>query len=204
MKTLKVLVADDHAIVRHGLCALLGTEQGISVVGAAKDGIEAVEMAKRLLPDVIVMDVVMPRMDGVEATAAIHEALPDAKIVVLTSFGASGKIAHAIEAGATGALMKTAEDRELVATIRAVATGAEAISPSVRELLDTDPPVQRLTRRQTEILQAMARGLTNKEIAKMFDIRTDGVNQHVIAILARLGAANRTEAVATALRHRLI
>ena len=204
MKTLKVLVADDHAIVRHGLCALLGTEQGISVVGAAKDGIEAVDMAKRLLPDVIVMDVVMPRMDGVEATAAIHEALPDAKIVVLTSFGASGKIAHAIEAGATGALMKTAEDRELVATIRAVATGAEAISPSVRELLDTDPPVQRLTRRQTEILQAMARGLTNKEIAKMFDIRTDGVNQHVIAILARLGAANRTEAVATALRHRLI
>ncbi len=204
MKTLKVLVADDHAIVRHGLCALLGTEQGISVVGAAKDGIEAVEMAKRLLPDVIVMDVVMPRMDGVEATAAIHEALPDAKIVVLTSFGASVKIAQAIEAGATGALMKTAEDRELVATIRAVATGAKAISPSVRELLDTDPPVQRLTPRQTEILQAMARGLTNKEIAKMFDIRTDGVNQHVIAILARLGAANRTEAVATALRHRLI
>ena len=204
MKTLKVLVADDHAIVRHGLCALLGTEQGISVVGAAKDGVEAVEMAKRLVPDVVVMDVVMPRMDGVEATAAIHEALPDAKIVVLTSFGASGKIAHAIEAGATGALMKTAEDRELVATIRAVATGAEAISPSVRELLDTDPPVRRLTRRQTEILQAMARGLTNKEIAKMFDIRTDGVNQHVIAILAKLGAANRTEAVATALRHRLI
>ena len=204
MNTLKVLIADDHAIVRHGLSALLGTEKGISVVGQAKDGIEAVKLAKKLIPDVVVMDIVMPRMDGVEATKAIHEALPETKIIVLTSFGTSDKIAHSLEAGATGALLKTAEDRELMATIRAVASGEVAISQSVKKLLASDPPIPRLTPRQTEILQAMARGLTNKEIAKTISIRTDGVNQHVIAILSKLGAANRTEAVATAIKHRLI
>ncbi|MBR5457622.1 MAG: response regulator transcription factor [Kiritimatiellae bacterium] len=204
MNTLKVLIADDHAIVRHGLSALLGTEKGITVVGQAKDGIEAVKLAKKLIPDVVVMDIVMPRMDGVEATKAIHEALPETKIVVLTSFGTSDKIADSLEAGATGALLKMAEDRELMATIRAVASGEVAISQSVKKLLASDPPIPRLTPRQTEILQAMARGLTNKEIAKTISIRTDGVNQHVIAILSKLGAANRTEAVATAIKHRLI
>ena len=188
MKNIRVLIADDHAIVRHGLCALLGTERGIEVVGEAKDGNEAVAFAKQLAPDVVVMDIVMPRKE----------------IVVLTSFGTSDKIARAIDAGATGALMKSADDRELVSTIRSVATGARAISPAVRKLLAADPPAPKLTSRQLEILQAMSRGLTNKDIAKMFSIRTDGVNEHVIAILAKLGAANRTEAVATAVRKQLV
>ena len=204
MKNIRVLIADDHAIVRHGLCALLGTEHGIEVVGEAKDGNEAVARAKHLAPDVVVMDIVMPRKDGVEATAAIHAAVPDSKIVILTSFGTSDKIARAIDAGATGALMKSADDRELVSTIRTVANGGRVISPAVRKLISTDPPAPELTPRQLEILQAMARGLTNKDIAKMFGIRTDGVNEHVLAILAKLGAANRTEAVATAIRKQLI
>ena len=204
MKNLKVLIADDHAIVRHGLCALLNTEHGIEVVGEAKDGNEAVALAKQLAPDVVVMDIVMPRKDGVEATAEIRTAMPEAKIVVLTSFGTSDKISRAIEAGATGALMKTAEDRELLSAIRTVASGGRVISPAVRKLISTDPPAPELTPRQLEILQAMARGLTNKDIAKMFSIRTDGVNEHVLAILAKLGAANRTEAVATAIRKQLI
>ena len=204
MKNIRVLIADDHAIVRHGLCALLGTEHGIEVVGEAKDGNEAVARAKHLAPDVVVMDIVMPRKDGVEATAAIHAAVPDSKIVILTSFETSDKIARAIDAGATGALMKSADDRELVSTIRSVATGARAISPAVRKLLAADPPAPKLTSRKLEILQAMSRGLTNKDIAKMFGIRTDGVNEHVIAILAKLGAANRTEAVATAVRKQLV
>ena len=198
MKNIRVLIADDHAIVRHGLCALLGTERGIEVVGEAKDGNEAVAFAKQLAPDVVVMDIVMPRKDGVEATAAIHAAVPDSKIVVLTSFGTSDKIARAIDAGATGALMKSADDRELVSTIRSVASGARAISPAVRKLLAADPPAPKLTSRQLGSLQAMSRGLTNKDIAKMFSIRTDGVNEHVIAILAKRGAANRTEAGAAA------
>ena len=204
MKNLKVLIADDHAIVRHGLCALLGTEHGIEVVGEAKDGNEAVARTKQLAPDVVIMDIVMPRKDGVEATEEIRAAVPSAKIVVLTSFGTSDKISRAIEAGATGALMKTAEDRELLSAIRTVASGGRVISPAVRKLISTDPPAPELTPRQLEILQAMARGLTNKDIAKMFGIRTDGVNEHVLAILAKLGAANRTEAVATAIRKQLI
>ena len=150
------------------------------------------------------MDIVMPRKDGVEATVEIRAAVPSAKIVVLTSFGTSDKISRAIEAGATGALMKTAEDRELLSAIRTVASGGRVISPAVRKLISTDPPAPELTPRQLEILQAMARGLTNKDIAKMFGIRTDGVNEHVLAILAKLGAANRTEAVATAIRKQLI
>lgn len=204
MKNIRVLIADDHAIVRHGLCALLGTERGIEVVGEAKDGNEAVARTKQLAPDVVVMDIVMPRKDGVEATMEIRAAVPSAKIVVLTSFGTSDKISRAIEAGATGALMKTAEDRELLSAIRTVASGGRVISPAVRKLISTDPPAPELTPRQHEILQAMARGLTNKDIAKMFSIRTDGVNEHVLAILAKLGAANRTEAVATAIRKQLI
>ena len=204
MKNIRVLIADDHAIVRHGLCALLGTERGIEVVGEAKDGNEAVARTKQLAPDVVIMDIVMPRKDGVEATMEIRAAVPSAKIVVLTSFGTSDKISRAIEAGATGALMKTAEDRELLSAIRTVASGGRVISPAVRKLISTDPPAPELTPRQLEILQAMARGLTNKDIARMFSIRTDGVNEHVLAILAKLGAANRTEAVATAIRKQLI
>ena len=204
MKNLKVLIADDHAIVRHGLCALLGTERGIEVVGEAKDGNEAVALAKSLAPDVVIMDIVMPRKDGVEATAAIHASVPDAKIIVLTSFGTSDKISRAVDAGATGALLKTAEDRELIATIRTVANGGRVISPAVRKLMSSDPPAPELTPRQLEILRSMARGLTNKDIAKMCGIRTDSVNDHVLAILAKLGAANRTEAVAIALRKQLI
>ena len=204
MKNIRVLIADDHAIVRHGLCALLGTERGIEVVGEAKDGNEAVARTKHLAPDVVIMDIVMPRKDGVEATVEIRAAIPSAKIVVLTSFGTSDMISRAIEAGATGALMKTAEDRELLSAIRTVANGGRVISPAVRKLISTDPPAPELTPRQLEILQAMARGLTNKDIAKMFSIRTDGVNEHVLAILAKLGAANRTEAVATAIRKQLI
>ena len=204
MKNIRVLIADDHAIVRHGLCALLGTERGIEVVGEAKDGNEAVARTKQLAPDVVIMDIVMPRKDGVEATVEIRAAVPSAKIVVLTSFGTSDKISRAIEAGATGALMKTAEDRELLSAIRTVANGGRVISPAVRKLISTDPPAPELTPRQLEILQAMARGLTNKDIAKMFGIRTDGVNEHVLAILAKLGAANRTEAVATAVRKQLV
>ena len=204
MKNIRVLIADDHAIVRHGLCALLGTERGIEVVGEAKDGNEAVARTKQLAPDVVIMDIVMPRKDGVEATMEIRAAVPSARIVVLTSFGTSDKISRAIEAGATGALMKTAEDRELLSAIRTVASGGRVISPAVRKLISTDPPAPELTPRQLEILQAMARGLTNKDIAKMFSIRTDGVNEHVLAILAKLGAANRTEAVATAIRKQLI
>ena len=202
--TIRVLIADDHTIVRIGLRTLLGAEKDIEVVGEAKNGEMAVKEALRLRPDVVIMDLMMPKMDGAEATAALHEKLPETKVIILTTFGSSDGIAHAIESGAAGALMKTADDDALISTIRSVAGGKTVISPDIKRLLAEDPPIPVLTTRQAEVLQSMMRGLTNRDIAKQLGIRQDGVNEHVAAILAKIGAANRTEAVAIALRKHLL
>jgi DNA-binding NarL/FixJ family response regulator len=202
--TIRVLIADDHTIVRIGLRTLLSAENDIEVVGEAKNGEIAVKEALRLLPDVVIMDLMMPKMDGATATAVLHEKLPGTKVIILTTFGSSDGIAHAIESGAAGALMKTADDAVLISTIRSVAGGKTVISPDIRRLLADDPPIPVLTNRQTEVLQSMMRGLTNRDIAKQLGIRQDSVNEHVAAILAKIGAANRTEAVAIALRKHLL
>ena len=202
--TIRVLIADDHTIVRIGLRTLLGADKDIEVVGEAKNGEMAVKEALRLRPDVVIMDLMMPKMDGAEATAVLHERLPETKVIILTTFGSSDGIAHAIESGAAGALMKTADDAALISTIRSVAGGKTVISPDIKRLLAEDPPIPVLTTRQAEVLQSMMRGLTNRDIAKQLGIRQDGVNEHVAAILAKIGAANRTEAVAIALRKHLL
>ena len=202
--TIRVLLADDHTIVRIGLAALLGAEKDIEVVGEAKNGDMAVKEALRLSPDVVIMDMMMPKKDGPTATAELHEKLPSAKVIILTTFGASDGIAHALESGAAGALMKTADDAVLVSTIRAVASGKTVISADIKRLLENDPPVPKLTPRQIEVLQSMTRGLTNRDIAKQLGIRQDRVDEHVAAILTKIGAANRTEAVAIALRKHLL
>ena len=201
---IKILIADDHAIVRIGLSALLKTESDLSVVGVAKDGEEAVAEALRLNPDVIVMDLMMPKKNGVEATAEIHERLPGTKIIILTTFAASDGIKHALDAGATGAVMKTAEDAELVSIIRAVAAGDTVISEEIQQLLTEDPPAEDLTPRQLEILESVTRGFTNADIAKQFGIREQSVKEHISTILAKIGAANRSEAVAIAMRKHLL
>ncbi len=202
--TIRVLLADDHTIVRIGLAALLGAEKDIEVVGEAKNGDMAVKEALRLSPDVVIMDMMMPKKDGATATAELHEKLPSAKVIILTTFGASDGIAHALESGAAGALMKTADDAVLVSTIRAVASGKTVISADIKRLLENDPPVPKLTPRQIEVLQSMQRGLTNRDIAKQLGIRQDRVDEHVAAILTKIGAANRTEAVAIAMRKFLL
>ena len=204
MSKIKVLIADDHTIVRIGLAALLGAEKDIEVVGEAKNGDMAVKEALRLSPDVVIMDMMMPKKDGATATAELHEKLPSAKVIILTTFGASDGIAHALESGAAGALMKTADDAVLVSTIRAVASGKTVISADIKRLLENDPPVPKLTPRQIEVLQSMTRGLTNRDIAKQLGIRQDRVDEHVAAILTKIGAANRTEAVAIAMRKHLL
>ena len=201
---IKILIADDHAIVRIGLSALLKTESDLSVVGVAKDGEEAVAEALRLNPDVIVMDLMMPKKSGVEATAEIHARLPDTKIIILTTFAASDGIKHALDAGATGAVMKTAEDAELVSIIRAVAAGGTVISDEIQQLLTEDPPAEELTPRQMEILESVTRGFTNADIAKQFGIREQSVKEHISTILAKIGAANRSEAVAITMRKHLL
>lgn len=201
---IKVLIADDHAVVRTGLAALLGTIKEFSVVGQAKNGELAVAETLRLKPDVVIMDLIMPKKDGVAATAEIHKLCPEVRILILTTFGTSDGIVHALEAGASGALMKSAEDDELVDAIRRVAAGEKVIPNDVRQLIETDPPIPQLTPRQREILESMTRGLSNKEIAQQYGIRADGVTDHVMDILSKLGAANRTEAVAIALRKQLL
>ena len=201
---IKILIADDHAIVRIGLSALLKTEPDLSVVGVAKDGEEAVAEALRLKPDVIVMDLMMPKKNGVEATAEIHEKLPSTKIVILTTFAASDGIKHALDAGATGAVMKTAEDAELVSIIRTVAAGGTVISDEIQQLLTEDPPAEELTPRQLEILESVTRGFTNADIAKQLGLREQSVKEHISAILVKIGAANRSEAVAITMRKHLL
>ena len=201
---IRVLIADDHTIVRIGLAALLNAERDIEVVGEAKNGDMAVREALRLSPDVVVMDLMMPKKDGAAATAELHERLPSAKVIILTTFGASDSIAQALESGAVGALMKTADDAALVSTVRAVAEGKCVISSDIKRLLAEDPPIPKLTPRQIEVLQSLTRGLTNRDIAQQLGIRQDRVDEHVTAILTKIGAANRTEAVAIAFRKHLL
>ena len=201
---IRVLIADDHTIVRMGLSAMLETETDIQVVGQAKNGVEALAEAQRLNPDIVIMDLMMPKKDGVEATAELKEHLPTVKVIILTTFGTSDGIAHAIKCGATGAVLKNAEDTELITAIRKVAAGGSYLSPEIKQQLTNDPPVPELTPRQMQVLQSMTKGLTNRDIAKQLGIRQDGVNLHVNAILQKIGAANRTEAVAIAIRKHLL
>ena len=199
-----VLIADDHKMVRLGLAAIFETEPDIQVVGLAANGEEAVAQAADLHPNVVIMDLMMPVMDGVAATAEIHRRLPDVKVLILTTFDTSDGIAYALESGASGALAKNADNDELTAAIRKIARGERAVSPEIQRQLEIDPPIPVLTARQKEILNYMIRGLTNTDIAKQLGIRPDGVKEHINAILLKPGAANRTEAVAIALRKHLL
>lgn len=204
MKKIKILIADDHAVVRMGLASLFSAKSDFEVVGQAKNGEIAVRESKHLSPDVVVMDLMMPGMDGIEATRALRTAAPAARILILTSYTTSNDIARALEAGAQGAIMKSAENSELIAAIRKIASGSNYISPEIKTLMDNDPPLTALTGRQTEILQSLTRGLTNKDIAKQLGISIRSVEDHVNRILERIGAANRAEAVAIALRKHLL
>ena len=207
MKTadkIRVLIVDDHKMVRVGLTALLETEKDIEVIGQAENGREAVEQSERLAPDVVIMDLMMPVMDGVEATHRIREQTPDVRILVLTTYGTSDGIAHALESGAIGAIMKSADTPDLANAIRKAYRGERTVSNEIERQLKIDPPIPQLTPRQKEILDSMVRGLSNPDIAKQLGIRRDGVKQHINAILSKIGASNRTEAVAIALRKHLL
>jgi DNA-binding NarL/FixJ family response regulator len=204
MKKIRVLIADDHEIVRMGLASLLGTKKDIEVVGEAEDGEAAVRKAVKLAPDVVIMDLMMPKKDGVAATVEIRRRLPSAKIMILTSYGTSDGIAHALSAGASGALMKSTEFSEFVAAIHTIAAGGQVVAPEIRRQIAKDPPVPDLTQRQHDILKSIVSGLTTADVAKQFGIREDSVKEHMTAIFAKLGAANRAEAIAIAMRKHLL
>lgn len=201
---IKVLVVDDHAIVRMGLVALLEAEGDITVVGDAEDGAAAIRLATQLKPDVVVLDLMMPVMDGVTATRELRVKAPGSKVLVLTTSTVSDDLAHAMEAGASGIVPKSAANASLLAAIRAVAAGEQAVAPEIRELISQDPPVPELTARQREILDSVTRGLRNTDIARELGIAEDSVKEHLSAVFHKIGACNRAEAIAIALRKHLL
>ena len=204
MKKISVLIIDDHAILRMGLASLLNAKGGIEVIGDAANGQTGIQKAIKLKPDVVITDLMMPGMDGTETTARLIAKAPDAKILILTTFGTSDGITHALNAGAKGAIMKNCDFGELVTAIRTVARGERYISPEIERIISNDPPVAPLSPRQTEILQSIIRGLSNPDIAKQLGISLDMVKEHTEALFQKLGVANRPEAVAIALRKHLL
>ncbi len=205
---IRVLIVDDHAIVRQGISALLEMKPGIKVVGEASDGKEAVAKAKALHPDVILMDIMMPEMDGIEATREITAAEPNAQVLVLTSFAADEKVFPAIKAGAQGYLLKDAGRDELVEAIRRVSRGESSLDPAIarKVLHELAHPAGRpltpdpLTERELEVLKLVAKGLQNDEIAERLVITDATVRTHVSNIMGKLQVASRTQAALYALR----
>jgi NarL family two-component system response regulator LiaR len=210
-KPIRILIADDHAIVREGQRALIETEPGMEVVGEAADGVEAVEMARTLQPDVILLDLQMPRMGGVEAIQEIKAHDAEARILVLTSFAEDEKVYAAIKAGALGYLLKDASPQEILAAIREVHRGEPSMPPIIAHKLMSElqrtsnlPPTEDpLTERELEILKLVAQGLPNLEIAERLVISERTVRTHVSNILNKLHLANRTQAALYALREGL-
>ncbi len=207
----KVLIADDHAIVREGLRTLIDSEEGLMLVGEAADGIEAVSKARRLKPDVILMDLVMPRKGGLDAIREIKREAPEVGILVLTSFGEKDKVFPAIKAGALGYLLKDTSPDQLLQAIFDVHLGRAPLQPSIalkligeiREPPEVPPAEHSLTPREVTVLKLVARGLTNQEIADELIISEWTVRTHVSNILQKLHVVNRTQATLYALREGL-
>ena len=203
MKKISILIADDHEVVRAGLSAIFRFQKDFAIVGEAENGDEAVKLARRLAPDVVVMDLMMPVKDGVTATSEIIAASPSSKILILTTFATSADLRRALDAGASGAVSKDVPNSELIAAIRTVASGKRTVSSDIESQLNA-AEVPALTERQQDILQALTRGLSNQDIAKMCGISEDGVKAHMKTIFAKLNVSNRLEAAAYALKHRLV
>jgi NarL family two-component system response regulator LiaR len=210
-ETIRILIADDHAIVREGLRALIGTRPDMELVGEAADGVEAVLKARSLRPDVILLDLVMPRKDGIEAIGEIKRENPKARILVLTSFAEDEKVFPAIQSGALGYLLKDSSPQELLRAIREVYRGESSLHPAIaRKLIgelnrpsDLPATEEPLTEREVEVLILVARGLSNQEIAERLVVSERTVRTHVSNILGKLHLANRTQAALYAVREGL-
>lgn len=208
-RPIRLMIVDDHAVVREGLRAFLGLQDDVEIVGEAADGAEAVTQARLLRPDVILMDLVMPRLDGVSAMRELRAEVPESRVIVLTSFLEDERLLPAIEAGAAGYLLKDAEPSELSRAIRAAHAGEAVIDPTVAARLvhalsdrSERPPDQvgTLTHREREVLMLIARGQSNKRIALELGISEKTVKAHVGHLLAKLGVADRTQAALLAVR----
>jgi DNA-binding NarL/FixJ family response regulator len=204
---LRIVVVDDHPVVRDGLRGMLHGQADLTVVGEAGDGLEAVAVVARERPDVVLMDLRMPRMDGVAATAKIHAAQPETRVLVLTTYDEDHDIVRAIEAGARGALLKDAPREELFRAIRSTARGEMVLAPAVTARVFgrlRAPQEQTLTERELEVLALVARGLTNRAIGRQLALSEATVKTHLLHAFAKLGVADRTAAVTAALERGLI
>jgi DNA-binding NarL/FixJ family response regulator len=216
---IRVLLVDDHAMVRRGMRDFLGLHEDIEIVGEAGDGAEAIEQANALRPDIVVMDLMMPGIDGIEATARIKAELPEVEIIAITSFIEEARVVAAIEAGASGFLLKDAEADELAGAIRSAAAGEVHLDPAVAGIVarrmrtdgqanggragDGSAGIAALTSRERDVLARVARGLPNRQIAAELGITERTARTHVSNILAKLGLASRTQAALLAAQHGL-
>ena len=205
---IRILIADDHSVVRQGLRMFLSLDPEFEVIGEARDGAEAVRMARQLQPDVILMDLLMPVMDGIAATSAIRRELPDTEVLALTSVLEDASVVGAVRAGAIGYMLKDTEADELRRAIRAAAAGQVQLSPQaasrlMREVRAPESP-ESLTERETEVLRLLAQGRANKEIARLLHIGEKTVKTHVSSILSKLGVPSRTQAALYAVRIGLV
>ena len=204
MKKTKILLADDHLVVRMGLALMISRQNDMVLVGEADNGESAISLAKELHPDVIIMDLQMPVMDGATSTQRILANNPKAKILILTTFGATADAARALDAGALGAMSKDSSQDTLLSAIRATARGEHVIDDDIRASVETFRTAPKLSTRQIEILDYASRGLENAEIAKLLGISADGVKKHLKIIYTALGASTRAEASSLAIRLGLI
>lgn len=208
-KQIKVIIVDDHVLVRSGLEVVLGMFDDIALVGQAGDGEEAVRLCGELRPDVVLMDLVMPGMSGVEATRRILDEFPETKVVALTSFIEDDLIGDTLRAGAIGYLMKNVSADQLADAVRAAARGRSTLAPEaadvlVRSVTAPRPQTDSLTAREQEVLKLMADGLTNADIGERLVIGVATVKTHVSSVIAKLGVSTRTEATALAIRRGLV
>lgn len=208
-ETIKVLLVDDHAMVRRGLGAFLSAYPDLELVGEAESGAEALEQCARLQPDVVLMDLMMPEMDGAAATAALRRQFPQVKVIALTSFREDDLVQRVIQAGAIGYLLKNVSGNELAQAIRAAHAGRPTLAPEAAQALinaATKPPApgHALTVRERDVLALMVKGLSNTEIADRLIVSQSTIKGHVSNILAKLEVTSRTEAVALAVEHRLV
>ncbi len=205
---IRIVIADDHFIVRQGLAALLVPRNGMEVVGEAATGREAVDLARTLRPDLILMDMVMPELDGPQAIRLIKQDNPAARILVLTSFGESQQIAAAVQAGALGYLLKDSSPDDLLHAIRSVHRGNLVLPQALAAKLMQPQPaaamLDQLTERETDVLRLLAQGLSNQEIAVSLSISNTTVRSHVSNILMKLGVSNRTQAALVAQERHLV
>lgn len=207
---IRVVLVDDHSVVREGLRMFLGRDPELMVVGEAANGEEAIHVARQLHPDVVLMDLLMPVLDGIAATATIRKELPDIEVIALTSVLESATVVGAVKAGAIGYLLKDTQAPDLRRAIKAAASGQVQLSPQasaylMREVQDrTNETAEQLTERETEVLRLLSQGQSNKEIASHLQIVEDTVKTHIRHILAKLGVQSRTQAVLYAIRCGLV